>query len=77
MLCSLRLTKVADNLYGIATLTVMTTKEIHGSLGNALTMCTRDNVPIKLGNVHNNLPDRTAVEGRKILSAICLGLRLS
>ena len=70
MLSSLKLTKLADNLYGIATLTVRTTKETHGSHGNALTMCTRDNVPTKLGNVHNNLPDRTAVEGRKILSAI-------
>ena len=63
MLSSLKLTKVADNLYGIATLTVRTTKETHGSLGNALTMCTRDDVPTRLGNVHNNLPDRAAVEG--------------
>ena len=34
------------------------------------TMCTRDDVPTKLGNVHTHLPDRAAVEGRKILSAI-------
>jgi len=33
-------------------------------------MCTRDNVPTKLGNVHDHLPDRAAVMGRKILSAI-------
>jgi hypothetical protein len=70
MLSSLRLTKVADNLYRIATLTVRTTTETHGSLGNALTMCTRDDVATKLGNVHNNLPDRATVGGRKILSAI-------
>ena len=37
MLSSLRLTKVADNLYEMATLAVRTTKETHGSLGNALT----------------------------------------
>jgi len=37
MLNSLRLTKVADNLYRMATLSVRTTKETHGSLGNALT----------------------------------------
>ena len=61
---------MADNLYEIATLTVRTTKETQGSLGNALTMCTRDDVSIKLGNVHNKLPDRAAVEGRKIPSAI-------
>ena len=70
MLSSLRLTKVADNLYGIATLTVRTTTETHASLGNALTMCTRYDVAIQLGNVHNHLPDRAAVGGRKILSAI-------
>ena len=52
--------------------TARTTKETHGSLGNALTMCTRDDVSIKLGNAHNNLPDRAAVEGRKILSAFRL-----
>ena len=34
------------------------------------TMCTRDDVPTKLGNAHNYLPDRDAVEGRTILSAI-------
>ena len=33
------------------------------------TMCTRDDVPTKLGNVQTHLPDRAAVEGRKILSA--------
>ena len=33
-------------------------------------MCTRDDVPTKLGNVHNHLPDRAASMGRKILSAI-------
>jgi hypothetical protein len=33
-------------------------------------MCTRDDVPTKMGNVHTHLPDRAAVEGRKILSAI-------
>ena len=70
MLSSLRLTKLIDNLYGIATLTVRTTTETHASLGNALTICTRDDVATKLGNVHNHLPDRAAVEGRKILSAI-------
>ena len=36
------------------------------------TMCTRDDVPTKLGNVHNHIPDRAAVEGRKILSVIRL-----
>ena len=70
MLSSLRLTKVTDNLYGIATLTVRTTTETHASLGNALTMCTRADVAIQLGNVHNHLPDRATVVGRKILSAI-------
>ena len=33
-------------------------------------MCTIDDVPIKLGNVHNHLPDRAAVMARNILSAI-------
>ena len=33
-------------------------------------MCTRDDIPTKLGNVHNHLPDQPAVMGRKILSAI-------
>ena len=47
-----------------------TTKETHASLGNALAMCTRDDEPTKLGNVHNHLPDRAVVEGRKILRAI-------
>ena len=33
-------------------------------------MCTIDDVPIKLGNVHNHLTDRAAVMARNILSAI-------
>ena len=33
-------------------------------------MCKEDDVPTKLGNVHNHLPDRAAVMARNILSAI-------
>ena len=75
MLSSLRLTKVADNLYEMATLAVRTTRDTWISWkcvdkNCRATMCTRDDVPTKLGNAHNYLPDRDAVEGRTILCAI-------
>ena len=33
-------------------------------------MCKRDDVPTKMRNVHNHLPDRAAVMARNILTAI-------